>query len=450
VTNPDDRPAPPAAGSQTTAPDDRTMGIPPRSVNMWPATTPGQRPPRADTLAEIRRLHPPPLTVPDAPVALLVDALRDAGTATHHRPADQQHAALAAVAERYGLPAGPFAVFAHDVGTTLTRTDPQPAAAGGGHTALNALHGAPLAVAAETSLARTRLRWAASVSDPDLPRLMIALNGARNQVPAGMLLTVPAATHGPAATVTPTRSDLIGWYGIRRGIGHLDAIVRAAAAGRTWAANTHGTRSPVDTIMLTLGVLELTHPASAAELARAGPATLRLADLRALLRKLPTPASPVDLSDAALRAACRRAGWLTGTSAETPHRAAAERRLPSDVAGRLRAHLAAGNTTALADGLRAVAPTDADLDPSTWRHVPRPGGTGHLLGEASREALRRFAGATIAPHATPAAAILARYPEQILRRALAVTLDATGPAPPDPTDPGLPDPPAPTADLAGL
>jgi hypothetical protein len=299
----------------------------------------------------------------------------------------------------------------------------------------------------ETWLAREHLRHAQAFSDPDLPRLWTALNGLAHAVPAEVLLTVPAANHGPIAATRPTRDDLIGWAGVYGALRDLDAVVAAAGEGRAWLARTARPHS-ADDALLAVGVADLTHPLLAAELARCGPAAVPFADVGRLLDRLPAPACPVELSDAAVKACCDRAGYLLGTPDERTCRELVERRAPAAVTDEVRARLARGDTAALTRALRELAPTDDELDRHVWRHDPPQPDARHLrqlLGEASREALSRFAGRTVRPHPGRALALLARYPERALRTGLRLDPGAGRPAAPEPPDvaPRPADPPAP-------
>ncbi|WP_322779380.1 hypothetical protein [Frankia sp. Cas4] len=437
-THRDDRAQPDAVGARSPWPGrpsrgptvrhDRTQGIPPRPVSLWPEHTPetvtDRRRQGVATLADLRQLTPPAPPAVGIPIQVLITALIEAAPAVHDQPPRRQHTVLDETAARHHLDPDEFASLAGDVGTVIARARPPSGPqATRGKASLNALHAANLPCATETALARAHLRWAATIATPDLPRLWMTINGITNGIPAPVMLTVPATTHGPIATIQPTRDDLIGWYGIRDAVHHLDATVHAAADGRRWVTTATPGR---ENVLLALGLLDLTHPAAAAELARTGPTHLHLADIRSLLDRLPTPAGPADLSDAALKAVSDRNHWLIGTPDERTHRELVERHLPTALDDTVRARLAAGDTTTLAAALHAVAPTDTDLDRHVWRTEPRALDAVHtrqLLNETSREALERFADWQIHPHPSRAAALAARFPDRAIRRGLALTPD---------------------------
>jgi hypothetical protein len=434
---------------------DRTEGIPPRTLSMWPNHTP---PPPADAAERRRRANritrdletlPPPPAPALATAPGLTAALAQIARAVHDQPPGRQRRAIDKAARDHRVDPDLLMRVAAGVGTLITRSrGPDPARHG--RPSLNALHDANIPLALDTYLARAQLRHSRLFSDPDLPRLWMTVNGLTHAVPANVLLTIPATNHGPIATVRPTRDDLVGWHGIHDALHELDAVVTAAAEGRSWLAGTTR-RQSADDALLAVGIMNLTHPVLAAELARDSAATVSLADIRRLAGRLPAPVHPIHLSDAAVKAHCDRAGYLLGTPDERTHRELIERHLPPAVTRHVRARLAAGDTTALTQALRAVAPTDSDLDRHVWRHnPPQPGAVHlrHLLGEASREALRRFAGHDIHPHPSRAVALLARYPERTLHTGLRLTADQltvqTGPPRyPEPTGP----PPSPP-DLA--
>jgi hypothetical protein len=415
---------------------DRTLGL---SSSMWPEhTLPAltrQRDVRhraTDIINDLRRLPRPTPLRPTAPPAALLTALAETAAATWGQPARAQLAAILRVARDHRLDPGTLLGVAHGVGTLIARglgaasdssRTGQGADGARGRPSLDALSRANLPLALDTYLARAHLRDRTAYSDPDLPRLWMVTNALRHGIPAEVILTVPATVHGPDAALQPERTDLLGWHGIPHALGDLDAAVRTATEGRRWLARAGDGRGGSDAVLLALGVLHASHPTLAAQLALRGPGNLRLADLCELGRRFPPPAHLVDLTDTALKAICDRNGWLLGTPDERHHRELVERALPAAMTDEARTRLAHGDGTALADALHHVAPSDADLDARTYRWDPAAADATQvrqLLGEASREAHARFADWPITPHPGRAIAFLGRFPDRVLRRALAV------------------------------
>jgi hypothetical protein len=445
----------PWAGHAFTKQDrhDRTLGIPPRDVSMWPrrqlvipsdpGKARGRAPParvaRRDRLAEIieelRRL-PKPSSPPNLPADLLASALADAAARVHARPTMTQYAVITEVARGHGLEPGELLRLARDVGEMIAKTTHRGAATSPGERSLNRLHGADLPLACRLYLARSWLTWAAAYSDPDLPRLWILANGLHHDVPAGLMFTQPARSRGLLAQITPTHDDLVGWHGMSAAVEHLDATVHAALEGRRWLAAAPDT---VEHRLLGLGVLHLTHPASAHELVNAGAHRVPFEDLRALADRLPKLELVTDLSDEALKAVCDRNNWLLGTVDERTGRELVERHLSAAATNHVLARLAAGETTALGVSLARVAPSDEILDRAAWRRNPPALATVQrceLLGIASREALHRFAGLDLQPHPNKAAALAARFPNRLAEDGLRLPahrllagVDASAPSP---------------------
>jgi hypothetical protein len=430
---------PPWAGHPTTAHDrhDRTLGIPPRHISMWPehssaADPRARRPTRTlrEQLTGIAAPAPPPAVSPD----LLASALADLAPRVARQPVEAQQRATRQVARRHGLNPDELGQLARAVANMITKTTHQPAPPGPGLSVLGVLEHADLPVAARLYLARATLASAAARSDPDLPRLWILANALAHTVPAQMILTVPARSHGPIARLIPEHRDLVGWHGIPAALDHLAAIVRAAGDGRRWLTTVRDAR---DNRLLALGVLHLTHPRLAHQLAGRGAGAV---DLTAVQRKAATlrvPTDPVDLSDMAIKAVCDRNGWLLGTADERTGRELIERHTRT-ATEQVQHDLANGQTASIGAALADCAPTDADLDRASSRRTPPTLETTqrrHLLDTASREALRCFAGLDIEPHPTRATAYAARFPDRISAHALRASAEAliVGPRSPDAT-----------------
>jgi hypothetical protein len=443
----------PWAGHSFTAKDrhDRTLGIPAREVSMWPHHQPTLEQPaqrsavqdarrqRANRIIEDLRAIPDPPSPTDIPPTLLAELLTELAPLVYARSPTEQISALSEVAHRYEIPPTTLLALARDTGTMIAKTTHQPPPDVPGEASLNRLLHADLSFASELLLARARLAWAATHSDPDLPRLWILANALHHGISAQVVFTEPAHSSGPLARVIPRHDDLVGWHGIRAALDHLEATVHAVEEARQWlptAADSAHNR------LLALGILHLSHPRSAYQLTRDGPAAIQLADLRYVAGRLPAPKHVIDLADAALKAACDRNNWLLGTADERTQRELVERRLPAALTDDVRARLAAGDTRALTEAITREAPTDLALDRANWRHDPPALDAEQrrqLLDVASREALHRFAGLEIHPHRSKAAAIVARfpdrlagrgfraYPDQLLRADQASTTEATPP-----------------------
>ncbi|MCK9895013.1 hypothetical protein [Frankia sp. AgB32] len=441
---------------------DRTLGLS-RTTTMWPAHTPPAlargrdiRRRAADIINDLRTHPRPDPTRPTVAPGRLLPALHETATHVRGKPARGQLAVVRRIAVSHRLESAMFLDVAFGVGTLIARASAPPAAGrrvvrpgrAEGRASLNALHGANLPLALDTYLARAHLRDSIPVADPDLPRLWLLANALTHGIPAEVILTEPAAVHGPDAAIHPQRADLVGWHGMSHAVAELDAAVLTAAEGRRWLAHAQPGRG--DTVLLALGVLHATHPTLAAQLVLRGPGQVRLADLQTVAHRFPPPAHPVELTDTALKAVCDRNGWLLGTPDERHHRELVERVLPDTMTGEIRSRLAHGDSAALADAVRHAAPSDADLDARTHRWDPAAEDAvqvRQLLGEASREAHARFAGWHITPHPTRAVAFLGRFPDRVLRRALAVDPQELRPPTPAGPAPPRPEPSIPLPDL---
>lgn len=457
----------PWAGHTVTPKDryDRTLGIPPRQISMWPdaadlltpptaqpTSRPDRTPPRptpsgrtadrhprpdrehrkahraaADQiLNELQRLPAAPSPIEVSPPALtrLLDAL---APAVHGRSSAGQYTAITTLASAEGLPPAAVLALARDTGTLIAKTTHAPAPDLPGDPNLNRLLHADRTLAAELLLARARLAFDQVHSDPDLPRLWILANALHHAVPAHIVLTQPATSHGPAAELIPTHDDLVGWRGISTAVTQLRATITAAHAGRAWLAGSSANAGSASDRILALGVLALTHPATATELAAAGPASMSLDRLRRRAERLTPTGHVTDLTDAALKATCDRNSWLLGTPDERTARELVERDASTVLAGSdVRAALAAGHPRTLAEAVVAHAPTDIELDAATWRTDPPALDAAqrrHLLDLASRQALHQFAGLDLTPHATRAAALAARFPQRLGDRGLVAAPD---------------------------
>jgi hypothetical protein len=434
----------PWAGHPITAKDrhDRTLGIPARDICMWPSADTAspsgrtmsdsvgdqRRQDRASAVIEELRSLPRPASPTDVSPATVAKVLADLAPLVHGRSQPAQYHAITRVAETFGLPSTAVLALARDTGTLIARTTHAHALRLPGEPALNRLLHADLPLAAELMLARARLAWATTHSDPDLPRVWILANGLHHAIPADVLLNQPATSHGPIARLIPEHHDLIGWHGIHTAIDQLEATVHAAREGHRWLATTGG-RPAADAAeprLLALGVLHLTHPRMAHELARAGLTAIDLSRIRTIAESVQEPRHILDLSDTALKAVCDRNGWLHGTPDERTQRELVERHTGAVLTDDLRNRVAAGDTIALTTAIINAAPNDADLDRATWRHdppAPDVAQSRRLLDLASREALHHFAGYHINPHPNRAAAITARFPDRLANRGLITTPD---------------------------
>jgi hypothetical protein len=433
---------------------DRTLGIPPRDICMWPdvpptlpSADPGTPTPpepttspdardtwhrRADAVIEQLAALPRPPTPADVRPEHVTQLLSRLAPSVHGRPAHQQYAVITRIAAEQGLPGEALLGLARDTGNLIAKTTHRAPAPVSGEAALNRLVHADLEMAAELLLARARLDWAATHSDPDLPRLWILANGLHHGVPADVLLTRPARSHGPIARAVPEHRDLVGWHGIHPTIEHLQATLRASLEGHAWLAAAKDT---LDNRLLGFGILQLTHPRTAHELAVTGLTNVSMGELWRITARLPGARHLVELTDAALKAVCDRNGWLHGTPDERTHRELVERHTGPALT---RHDLAVDPQGSLGAAARE-APPDAALDSAVWRHHPPSAETvqaRQLLGMASREALARFADHSITPHPTRAAAITARFPDRAASRGLRVSPDELAPpgleAPADP------------------
>jgi hypothetical protein len=408
---------------------DRTLGIPSRRITMWPdgenhADRPRTRPmERVEAvLDDLAGIPGPPLPTQIAPTVLAA-ALTDLAPVVGGRPTPAQENAIEETARRHRVDATELGRLARAVAGMIAKTTHRASPDGPGVAVLGALQGADLHAAAQLYLARATLAWAAAHSDPDLPRLWILANGLIHGVPAHTMLTAPARSHGPIARLIPEHRDLIAWHGLTDALQHLDATARAARDGRQWLTTATDT---AENRILGIGVLHLTHPRVAYELASHGPNAAGLDTVQGYADGLPQPRDAADLSDLALKAACDRAGWLLGTPDERTGRELVERHLQEIPTDQVKDSLANGHTTGLAAAVAEQAPTDAHLDRATWRRTP-PAPEAiqarQLLDAASREALRRFAGIDLQPHANRATAYAARFPDRLSRGLLHVTAD---------------------------
>ncbi|MDP9386849.1 MAG: hypothetical protein M3Q48_02695, partial [Actinomycetota bacterium] len=344
-------------------------------------------------------------------------------------------AVLAAAARHHGVEPKTAWDLAVGVGALVAQTTHRQVTPASGAPSLNALAGADIDAATQLFLARDRLRLAQQLSDPDLPRLWILANGLAHGVPPEIMWRVPARSVGDIAQVVPTHDDLVGWAGVGPAVEHLRDVVRAATEGRRWLeATRHG---DLDDRVLALGVVGLTRPATAMQLALCGPRRVGLDQLRDVAG--PAPGGVLDLSDAALKAVCDRNGWLLGVAAERTQRELVERAGPTVEAALLRAGLADGDPGAF-EAFSASAPPDHLLDAGAFRKNPpsrEADAAQRLLAEAGREALRRFAGVEPPHRPSLADALAHRFPERCGRDVLCESdasrlLASDAPTPPPP------------------
>ncbi|PLS75693.1 MAG: hypothetical protein CYG61_06115 [Actinobacteria bacterium] len=400
---------------------DRTLGIPDRATPMWPATGLSFHEPgvsataRAEAICDVLCVRPlPTWRWPRLPTATAL--LREAAPDLYRRPPTVQAAVVAAAARHHGVEPTTAWDLAVGVGALVAQTTHRQSSPAPGAPSLNALAGADLDAATELFLARDRLRLAQQLSDPDLPRLWILANGLAHGVPPEIIWRVPARSVGAIAQVVPTHDDLVGWAGVRPAVEHLRDVVRAAVEGRRWLEAGH--RGDLDERVLALGVVGLTRPATAMQLALCGLRRLGFDQLREVAG--PAPGGVLDLSDAALKAVCDRNGWLTGVASERTQRELVERVGPAVEPEVLRASLADGDPGAL-EAFSASAPSDHLLDVGAFRKNPSSAeadAAHRLLTEGGREALRRFAGVEPPHRASLAEALAHRFPERCGRDVL--------------------------------
>jgi hypothetical protein len=417
---------------------DRTWGIPDRSVAMWPVAALALHDPDAGPLARAEAVcdaicaRPLPSwrwPPPGVAVTLLADAAAD----LYDRHPARQAGVLARAARRHGVEPAVALELASGVGALVAQTTHARLAPADGSPSLNALASADLHTVTPLFLARDRLRLAERLSDPDLPRLWILANGLAHGVPADVMRRVPARSGGPlldalarlrAAGRAPRRPlplevhhDLVDWDGARPAVEHLRAVVTAAAEGRRWLAAVD--RGDLEDRVLALGVVALTRPDTAAELARCGPRLVGFDQLRRVAG--PAPAGVLDLSDGALKAVCERNGWLLGFASERTQQEVVERATAGADRQGLRAALVGGDDAALA-ALAALAPDDTSLDAHAFRRKPpspEAVAVQRLVVAGGREALRRFAGVEAPHRASVAEAIAHRFPHRPRRDLLA-------------------------------
>lgn len=430
MTPADRRPAEsPWADRQVSVHDrfDRTLGIPDRDTPMWSVATLSFHDPDASPVARAEAVCDaicaealPAWQWPSTGVATAI--LQDVAPEVFDRHPTAQAAVVAAAARRHGVHPKTAWDLATAVGSTVAQTTHRGHAVDG-LPALNALASAGVPAATELFLARDRLRLAQELSDPDLPRFWILANGLAHGVPPEIMRRVPARSSGPIAELVPTHDDLVGWAGVRSAVEHLRYVTRAASEGRRWLASG-GQAGNLDDRLLALGVVGLTRPAAATQLALCGPGRLAFADMRTAAG--PAPGGVLDLSDAALKAVCDRTGWLLGSAAERTQRELVERHGPDAGSDAVKTALAEGAPDAL-DAFHASAPDDGTLDSRAFRKNPpsRDALAAHgLLGEVGREALRRFAEVEPPHRSTRAEALAHRFPERPGREALCQS-DAT-------------------------
>jgi hypothetical protein len=398
---------------------DRTLGIPERSVTMWPTHTPPDTPPAERAAAICRELLGEDRAGRSWPEPARCRALlEEVADSLYARPVPIQRERLAAAARRYDVDAATATDLAIGVGSLVARTTHHRGPALPGLASLNLLSQAQLGDAVPLFLARDGIRRSQALSDPDLPRMWILSNGLQHGVPASVMRQVPAQSVGPAAAIIETHDDLLGWDGMATAVRHMDATVRAAAEGRHWL-ETLSRLATADDRALAVGVISLTQPGLAARLARPGVAQVTVE--QALWATRETPGGVLDLTDQALKSVCDRNGWLMGSPGERTQREMTQRAVVAS-GSQLRDDLSAGDSEALSR-TAAAGPDDAELDRGVFRNHPPPPdvvATQQLLRATGAEALRRFAGFEAPPRASYAEALAHRFPAQLSRNRLEV------------------------------
>lgn len=400
-------------------PAGRNTYLPDRQISMWPrpgssAGTSHADPDQIDAVTADAgaRLDPRP---PAPTLRQLTGALADLAYTMIGQQNTAQHALLATIADRYKIDHEALSRAVSDIdGLILTalRSRPESAeiSADG-----NRLRDADLTVAAELHLSRVRLADLTAHTSPDLPRLALLLNGLTHGIAAAELFTVPATLPGRPHRPATVRGDLVGWQGLPDAVNHLGAVLTASGKGRRWIRR--GLHGGADDVGRGIGVLHLTHPSIAADLAAVGPDKLDPTDLRAVAQALrPFPERITELSDLALAAVCDRNGWLLGRPEEHHHRLLLDEHLTRTISDlpALRRRLAAPDVDSTqlldlpADTLlpRPIQPASADVH--------------HYLRLASAQALHDFAGLPLTTPPGRCAALAARWPPTILERAVAL------------------------------
>ena len=399
---------------------DRTLGIPERAVSMWPLEAlplgPADPTRRAQLICdELLAETPAERAWPDAERSLAL--LREIAGDVYGRDAQVQLSRVASTARRFYVDPAVAIELAGGVGALVAQTSHRPSPDVPGAARLNVLAGARLPEALQLFLARDQIRQAQAVSDPDLPRLWILANGLAHGTPVAVMRSVPARSFGPAARVVPLHDDLLDWRGMSVAVQHMTATVAAAAEGHRWLDRLNRLDGP-DAAAVAVGVVALTQPTAAAELARRGLAHLSID--RARDAAGPAPTGILDLTDRALKAVCDRNGWLIGSTSERTQRELVQRTTPVHD-GELRRRLAAGEPDAVGASVAGAA-DDATLDRRAFRKnppAPDVAATQTLLRAASIEALSRFAGFDVQPRAGFAEAFAHRFPAQLTRGPLA-------------------------------
>jgi hypothetical protein len=397
---------------------DRTLGIPERTVPLWPLDTlpltGGGIAERARAVCDEILADPGPQRAwPDPRRAVAL--LQEVAGVVYGRDEDTQKAKIIAAGRRLDIEPIVAVELAGGVGALIAQTthrQPEPVA---GAPRLNMLAGAQVPEAVRLFLARDRIRVADTRSDPDLPRLWMLANGLTHGTPAAIMRRVPARSVGPAAKILPWHEDLIDWWGMATAVTHMRATVTAAAEGRRWLDQITALKGRDDTA-LALGVVALTKPSAAAELARHGRAHVHLERIRAAAGD--APLDVVDLSDQALKGTCDRNGWLLGSPSERTQRELVQRSVGADAGEQLRDDLVAGAPDALGRIITAGGADDETLDRRAFRKNPPDAAvaaTQGLLNAAATEALSRFAGFEAEPRASYAEAFAHRFPARLSR-----------------------------------
>lgn len=397
---------------------DRTIGIPERAVPLWPLDAlplASDEPARRAAVLCDEIMAAPGLQRSWPEPTRAVALLREVADVVYGRPEETQKSSIVVAARQHHVDPAVAVELAGGVGALIAQTTHRHPAPVPGAARLNTLAGAHLPDAVRLFLARDRVRVADANSDPDLPRLWMLANGLAHGTPVAIMRRVPARSVGPAAKILPLHDDLVDWWGMATAVAHMRATVTAAAEGHRWLEGM-GALPRADDAVLAVGVVALTRPSSAAELARLGPAHVQLGQVRAVAGH--APRHVLDLSDQALKGTCDRNGWLLGASSERTQRELVQRSVGADAGEQLRDDLVADAPDPVGRMAASAGADDAMLDRRAFRKNPPDAAvtaTQTLLRAASLEALSRFAGFDAEPRHSYAEAFAHRFPSRLSR-----------------------------------